>query len=106
MRWLEGKLPAPKVLCYEKDEEHQYLLMSKVPGIMACDDYYLEHPKWGREYAFTRRYTKGTYNLVKGGIPVKQLLQVRSKDRMIMKLVAYTGLMMSYFMDEINWMAG
>ncbi|MBQ1377780.1 MAG: aminoglycoside 3'-phosphotransferase [Lachnospiraceae bacterium] len=44
MRWLEGKLPAPKVLCYEKDEEHQYLLMSKVPGIMACDNYYLEHP--------------------------------------------------------------
>lgn len=69
-------------------------------------DYYLEHPKWGREYAFTRRYTKGTYNLVKGGIPVKQLLQVRSKDRMVMKLVAYTGLMMAYFMDEINWLAG
>ena len=29
MRWLEGKLPVPKVICYEKDDEYQYLLMSR-----------------------------------------------------------------------------
>ena len=23
MRWLEGKLPVPKVICYEQDEERQ-----------------------------------------------------------------------------------
>lgn len=45
MRWLDGKLPAPKVIAYEKDDEYQYLLMSKVPGKMSCDMYYLEHPK-------------------------------------------------------------
>lgn len=45
MRWLEGKLPVPKVLCYERDEEFQYLLMSRVPGKMSCDAYYLEHPQ-------------------------------------------------------------
>lgn len=45
MRWLEDKLPVPQVLCYERDEERQYLLMSRIPGKMACDGYYLERPK-------------------------------------------------------------
>ena len=45
MKWLEGKIPAPKVIAYEKDEEYQYLLMSRVTGQMACDEHFLEHPK-------------------------------------------------------------
>ena len=45
MRWLEGKLPVPKVICYEQDEERQYLLMSRVPGRMSCDEYYLSRPR-------------------------------------------------------------
>ncbi len=45
MRWLEGKLPVPKVLCFERDAEYQYLLMSRVPGKMACDPYWLERPR-------------------------------------------------------------
>ena len=45
MRWLENKLPVPKVLCYECDAERQYLLMSRIPGKMACDAYYLERPQ-------------------------------------------------------------
>ena len=44
MKWLEGKIPAPKVIAYEKDKDFQYLLMSKVPGQMSCDDYFLSHP--------------------------------------------------------------
>ena len=44
MRWLEGKLPVPKVLCYEQDGEYQYLLMSRLRGRMSCDTYYLERP--------------------------------------------------------------
>ncbi|MCR5062423.1 MAG: aminoglycoside 3'-phosphotransferase [Treponema sp.] len=45
MRWLEDKVPVPKVIAYEKDAENQYLLMSKVPGKMSCDDYYMSRPK-------------------------------------------------------------
>jgi len=51
MRWLEGKLPVPKVICYECDNNaecdggHQYLLMSRVSGKMSCDTYYLERPR-------------------------------------------------------------
>ena len=45
MRWLEGRLPVPKVLCYERDPEYQYLLMTRVKGRMACDPYYLSRPQ-------------------------------------------------------------
>lgn len=45
MRWLEGKLPVPKVLHYESDGKRQYLLMSRVPGKMACDPYCMERPE-------------------------------------------------------------
>ena len=45
MRWISGKLPVPEVLAYEKDEKYRYLLMSKIPGTIACDPYYMEHPK-------------------------------------------------------------
>ena len=78
---------------------------NRMSGSEEVVDYYLVHPKWGREYAFTRRYTRDTYNLVKGGIPVKRLLQTKSKDKMTMMLVKYTGIMMPYFIEEIEWMA-
>ena len=45
MRWLEGKLPAPKVLAFEIQEYRSFLLMSRVKGEVACAEYYLEHPQ-------------------------------------------------------------
>ena len=44
MKWLEGKIPVPKVIACERDDEYQYLLMSRVSGQMSCDEYFLEHP--------------------------------------------------------------
>ena len=32
IRWLEGKLPVPKVIRYDQDDSHQFLLMSKARG--------------------------------------------------------------------------
>ncbi len=43
MRWLDGKLPTPKVICYEKDSASSYLLMSKVKGEMSCSQMYLDN---------------------------------------------------------------
>ena len=43
-RWLEGRLPTPRVLAYQQDNSHDYLLMSRVPGVMACDPGYLSRP--------------------------------------------------------------
>ncbi len=68
-------------------------------------DYYIVNASGNREYAFTRRYTRNTYDLVKSGISVKRLLQIRSKDKMVMMLVKYMSLMMPYFMEEIEWFA-
>lgn len=45
MHWLEGRIPVPKVICYEQDDEYQYLLMSRLTGEMSCNEYYLEHPQ-------------------------------------------------------------
>ena len=45
MQWLGGKVPVPKVIAYEVENEKSYLLMSKVGGVMSCDTYYLEHPQ-------------------------------------------------------------
>ena len=45
MNWLDGKIPAPKALAFEREGDYQYLLMSRVPGEMSCSEYYLEHPK-------------------------------------------------------------
>lgn len=44
MRWLEGRLPAPRVIRFEKDAEKEYLLMTRVPGKMACEREYLDQP--------------------------------------------------------------
>ena len=45
MRWLEGKLPAPRILATEVKDGFRYLLMSKVRGRMACDEYYMNRPE-------------------------------------------------------------
>ena len=45
MRWLEGKLPVPKILAAEVKDGYRYLLMSKVQGRMACDEYYMNRPE-------------------------------------------------------------
>ncbi|MBR5109530.1 MAG: aminoglycoside 3'-phosphotransferase [Clostridia bacterium] len=45
MRWLDGRLPAPRILHYAHDEEKEYLLMTRVPGKMACDKSYMNRPE-------------------------------------------------------------
>lgn len=45
MKWLQGKLLIPEVLAYEKDDLKSYLLMSRISGAMACDDYYMKAPE-------------------------------------------------------------
>lgn len=45
MKWLQGKLLIPEVLAYEKDDSKSYLLMSRISGAMACDDYYMKEPE-------------------------------------------------------------
>ena len=44
MKWLQDKLPVPKVLAYEKDEGKNYLLITKLPGEMSCTDLHKKNP--------------------------------------------------------------
>ena len=44
MEWLKDKLPVPKILCSEKVDNKNYLLMSKVNGKMLCEKEFLENP--------------------------------------------------------------
>ena len=44
LNWLKGKLPVPELLAFEKNGDYQYLLMTRIPGVMSCSGYYMEHP--------------------------------------------------------------
>lgn len=45
LRRLEGGLPVPKLLCHEVRGKNSFLLMSRIKGRMACDEYYMERPE-------------------------------------------------------------
>ena len=59
MKWMEGKIPVPHVLEYEEENGKCYLLMSRMGGVMSCDNYYLEHP----EILFEPVFSHGDYCL-------------------------------------------
>ena len=44
LTWLDGKLPAPKVICHEVENDVSYLLMTRVKGKMTCDAEYINDP--------------------------------------------------------------
>ncbi len=44
MQWLQGKLPVPQILEYERDEENSFLLMGRCPGEMSCSEENLRNP--------------------------------------------------------------
>ncbi len=45
MKWLQSKLPVPKIIEFCTSSGYNYLLMSKIDGFMSCDEYYLNNPK-------------------------------------------------------------
>lgn len=44
LRWLQGRLPVPRILASEKADGYNYLLMSKMNGEMSCEEVYMEQP--------------------------------------------------------------
>ena len=45
MGWLAGKLPVPDILYTETVDGTSYLLMSRLPGVMSCDQSVMADPK-------------------------------------------------------------
>ncbi len=37
LTWLQSRLPVPQVYAFAHDQIHSYLLLSEIPGLMACD---------------------------------------------------------------------
>lgn len=44
LQWLQGRLPVPEVLASEAADGVNYLLMTRLPGQMACAQPYLDDP--------------------------------------------------------------
>lgn len=44
-RWLDGRIPVPKILEYVVADDKAYCLMSRIYGKMICDDVYMTHPE-------------------------------------------------------------
>lgn len=45
MQWLSRRVPTPRVLAQETLGDIHYLLMSRIPGKMSCDEEYLAQPE-------------------------------------------------------------
>lgn len=38
LQWLQGRLPVPSVVASSTNNQHTYLLISEIPGLMSCDE--------------------------------------------------------------------
>lgn len=45
MRWLDGRLPVPRVLAHAQEDGRSYPLQSRLPGEMACAERYMRDPQ-------------------------------------------------------------
>lgn len=45
MRWMQGRLPVPEILCHEVEGDHSFLLMSRITGKMSCDLSFINEPE-------------------------------------------------------------
>ena len=61
--------------------------------------YYIRTDKNEMLYAFSRNYSRHTYDLCKSGIRVNDLVSRRTRDTAVMNLVNYTNLMLPYLAE-------
>ncbi len=45
LKWLCGKIPVPEVIACGEQDGKTYLLMTRVKGKMACDEFFLQRPE-------------------------------------------------------------
>lgn len=78
LKWLEGKLPVPKVLLFFSDIEYEYFLMTEVKGIHSCD------PSFGSDLPkLVRLLAKGLrmiHSIDIKNCPFDQRLDVKLKE--------------------------
>ena len=78
LKWLEGKLPVPKVLLFTGDNEYEYFLMTEIIGIHSCD------PSFGNDLPkLVRLLAKGlrmVHSIDISNCPFDQRLSVKIKE--------------------------
>ncbi len=45
LQWLPGRIPSPRLLAWEERADTSYLLMTRLPGDMACSELWLARPQ-------------------------------------------------------------
>lgn len=61
-------------------------------------DYYLVTHR-EKIYAFSKIYTNNSYEICKSGIRVNELVDIKTRDTGIMRLVKYTNFMLPYLTE-------
>ncbi len=75
LRWLDKKVPVPKILARETGHGTSRLLMTRLPGVMACDEIHRADP-WALTETLARGL-QGLWALDISGCPVDQSLDAR-----------------------------
>lgn len=72
MHWLSGRVPVPEVLYSETVDGTSYLLMSRLPGTMACDSAVLQTPK--QAVSILAQGLQALWHLDTAGCPAPNIL--------------------------------
>ncbi len=78
LNWLKDRIPVPRVLAFEKNNDYQYLLMSRIPGEMSCSEYYLEHPK--ELLSLLAKALKMLWSVDVSGCPIERDIDAQLKE--------------------------
>ena len=73
MGWLAGKLPVPDILHTETVDGTSYLLMSRLPGVMSCDETVMRAPK--RAVSILAQGLKMLWQVDVSGCPAPNILE-------------------------------
>lgn len=88
LEWLQGRLAVPQVLYYGEDEAQEYLLISEIPGLVACDEAFSDNlPRLVQLLAAGLRQL---HNLDISNCPFDQCLEIKmelARQRMLNSLV-------------------
>lgn len=77
LSWLYGKLPVPEIICREVQDGKDYLLMTKLPGVMACHEVYMNDP--AQQVRLLAEAIKMLWSVKAEGCPCNQSINEKLK---------------------------
>jgi aminoglycoside phosphotransferase len=78
LEWLQGKLPVPEVVYYDKDEKNEYLLITEILGVNASDRSFEKMlPQLMKQLAIGLR---AVHEMNIAGCPFNQSLEIKIQE--------------------------